>query len=275
MRAPEDHRQPTTFPELNAVLEELVTSARSILSDNFVGAYLQGSFATGDADVHSDVDFLIVTEDEVTEEQLHALQAMHRRIYELDVEWAQHLEGSYVPSDELRRVDPSRKPLLFLDNGASELIRDNHCNTAVVRWLLREHGFALTGPDPRSLADPVPAEYLRREAMEGIREYVEWAPEPTKTRGMSRWKQPYLVLTYCRMLHTLETARVASKRDAGEWALIKLDSEWADLIQTAVDDRPDPWRRASQPADPEVSKRTLAFGDYVLKMAAAFNEANG
>jgi SAM-dependent methyltransferase len=53
MRAPEHHKQPTNFPELNTVLEELVTSARSILSDNFCGAYLQGSFATGDADVHT------------------------------------------------------------------------------------------------------------------------------------------------------------------------------------------------------------------------------
>ena len=72
---------PTVYPELNAVLEELVTSVRTILAENFCGAYLQGSFAVGDADVHSDVDFIVVTEDEVSAEQLAGLQEMHKRLH--------------------------------------------------------------------------------------------------------------------------------------------------------------------------------------------------
>src|SRR5207248_7732979 len=92
--------------ELNAILREFVESVRAILGDNFCGAYLQGSFALGDADEDSDVDFIIVTHDEVTDAQLHALRDMHRRIYELPSPWAQHLEGSYVTKERLRRVDP-------------------------------------------------------------------------------------------------------------------------------------------------------------------------
>lgn len=41
---------PTPFPELNEILDELVDTTRAVLADNFVGAYLQGSFAVGDAD---------------------------------------------------------------------------------------------------------------------------------------------------------------------------------------------------------------------------------
>ncbi len=148
--------QPTAYSELNAVLGELVSSARTVLSENFCGAYLQGSFAVGDADEHSDVDFLIVTHDEVTDQQLAGLQAMHGRLYALDVAWAQHLEGSYVPKDRLRHVDPARAPFWYLDNGATELIWDNHCNTAVVRWSAREHGVVLAGPDPKSLVERCP-----------------------------------------------------------------------------------------------------------------------
>jgi hypothetical protein len=51
---------PTPFPELNAVLFELVTSVQTILGDNFQAAWLHGSFAVGDFDRHSDVDFIIV-----------------------------------------------------------------------------------------------------------------------------------------------------------------------------------------------------------------------
>jgi hypothetical protein len=50
---------PTPDPELNAVQHELVTSTQAVLGDNFIGAYLQGSFAVGDWDAHSDVDWLI------------------------------------------------------------------------------------------------------------------------------------------------------------------------------------------------------------------------
>src|SRR2546423_1205018 len=140
--------EPTKFPDLNAVLEEFVASVRAILAENFCGAYLQGSFAVGDADVHSDVDFLVVTHDEIGDAELAALQAMHERIYALDVPWAQHLEGSYVPRRPLRRVDPARAPYLYLDNGATELIRDNHCNTAGVRRAPREPRGRLPGPEP-------------------------------------------------------------------------------------------------------------------------------
>jgi len=259
---------PTDYPDLNEILGELVESVQTILAENFCGAYLQGSFAVGDADEHSDVDFIVVTEDEVSDEQRAALQAMHQRLYEIDVPWAQHLEGSYVPKERFRRIDPSRAPFVYLDNGATELELDNHCNTAVVRWSIREHGVVLAGPDPKTLVEPVDPDELRREMREAIVEFAEWAPGPTKAGGMSRWKQPYLVMNLCRMLHTLETGKVGSKRAGGEWALAALDPEWADLIRQALDDRADPWERVYQPADPATAERTLAFVDYALGKAS-------
>jgi len=260
---------PTLYPELNGVLRELVAGVRIILAESFRGAYLQGSFAVGDADVHSDVDFIVVTREEVDVAQLAALQTLHGRLYAIKVPWAQHLEGSYVPGDRLRQVDPSRSPYLYLDNGASELIWDNHCNTAVVRWSLREHGVVLAGPDPKSLVEPVSAAQLRSGALTSMREWASWAPSPTKAGSMSRWKQPYLVLSFCRTLHTLESGRVVSKREAGEWALGALDSGWTTLVRAALDDRPDPWLRVHQPADPRAVDRTFAFIDYALREAAA------
>jgi predicted nucleotidyltransferase len=253
---------------LNAVLRKLVEGARTVLGENFCGAYLHGSFATGDADAYSDVDFLVVTHKELSRKQRVALQAMHRRVYTMKTPWAQHLEGSYVSKHRLRRVDPSRSLFLYLDNGADRLVWDNHCNTAVVRWLLREHRLTLEGPGPRTLIDPVTASELRREALVRVREYAEWAPEPTEAGPMSRWKQPYLVLTFCRLLQTIEEGRVASKGEAGRWALSSLDEEWADLVQRALDDRPNPWGRVYEPAAPDVIERTLQFADYALTTAS-------
>jgi hypothetical protein len=253
---------------LNAVLDEFVSGTKTALRANFCGAYLTGSFALGAADEHSDVDFLVVTHQLVDERQLTALNSLHGRLYRLDTPWAQHLEGSYVPEESLRHVDCSRTPFPFLDNGATELEWDDHCNTALVRWTMREKGVVLVGPHPTTLVAPVAPDDLRREAAAGIAECAGWAPEPTKTGGMSRWKQPYLVLTFCRMLNTLETATVLSKADAATWAMRELGPEWTSLIRAAVDDRPDPWARVHQPADDARAALTLAFAQYAVAEAA-------
>ena len=94
--------EPTPYPELNTVLDELVESAQVVLGDHFVGAYLQGSFAVGEFDRHSDVDFIVVVEEELSDDQVLALQIMHERIFNLECEWARHLEGSYFPKKILR-----------------------------------------------------------------------------------------------------------------------------------------------------------------------------
>ena len=72
-----DPPQPTKFPELNAIVAELAERAARILGANFVGAYLQGSFAVGDADLQSDCDFLIPVRRQVSAAQEAGLRAMH------------------------------------------------------------------------------------------------------------------------------------------------------------------------------------------------------
>jgi hypothetical protein len=91
---------------------------------------------------------------------------------------------------------------------------------------------------------------------------------------MSRWKQPYLVLTFCRLLHTLSEGRVSSKREAGEWALETLDGEWRELVQQALADRADPWERVHQPAPPKMIQRTLLFAEYAVETATRWAAIN-
>ena len=251
----------TGYPALDELLEEFTASAKAILGESLVGLYLQGSFAVGDADEHSDVDWIAVTEDELTGEQVAELQAMHERLYRQETFWAQHLEGSYFPKALLRRVDPASTPLWYLDNGATELVLDNHCNTAVVRWSLRERGVTLAGPDPKELIDPVSADDLRAYADAALQEWADWAKA---IPSMSRRAQNLLVVSCCRILQTVETGMVMSKRKAGEWALDALPPEWSGLIRDALDDRPDPWTKIRQPASPEAVQQTFAFLDYAI-----------
>lgn len=86
----------TAYPELDVVLADLHCSTRGILGGDLVGLNLVGSFAVGDADLHSDCDVIAVLRRRVTTEQEAALRALHDDIPTRSTPWATDLEGSYA-----------------------------------------------------------------------------------------------------------------------------------------------------------------------------------
>ena len=255
---------PTPYPELNEVLKVLVESVHEILGKNFIGAYLQGSFVIGDFDEHSDVDWVMVVESELTDSEVDALQAMHERVYSLESRWAQHLEGSYFSKDILGNQARCGEKLWYLDNGARSLIQSEHCNTLVVRWTLRQHGVTLAGPPPKTLIDPIPTEALRKEILGVI---VNWGNEilthPDKYNN--HFYQTFIVLSYCRMLHDLKAGTLGSKRTGAAWAKENLDPSWSALIDRTWAGRPNPAQSVRRPADPGDFEMTLKFVEYIIE----------
>ena len=258
----------TPYSELNAVFASLLEGTQNILNENFVGLYIVGSFALGDFDTDSDADFLVVTHGDVTDTQEAALQIMHGQIYDLEIlwtstSWAKHLEGSYINKSLLKRPDPLRTPLLYLDNTARVLERSDHCNKALVRWTLREHGIALAGPDPKTLVDSVSPTDLRSETSRIMR---EWLTEILAKPDLldNRWYQAFAVVSPCRMLYTMREGTITSKLQAVRWAQANLESRWNDLIERAWQDRPNPSLKSRLQADPDDSRDTLEFVQYAL-----------
>lgn len=254
---------PTPYSDLNQVLSTLVSRIQAILDKNLVGFYLQGSFAVGDFDRDSDVDFLVVIENELSSDQVDALQVMHDQIYQLESKWAQHLEGSYFPREILRHHSKQGSQLWYLDNGARSLIQSDHCNTIVVRWVVREKGVTLAGPAPKALIDPISVDLLRADIYETI---MTWGQEilDDPARFNNRFYQGFIVLSYCRMLHDLHRGTNGSKREGAEWAKVTLGPGWSDLIDRTWATRPDPSQKVRQPADPQDFDRTLKFVQYVM-----------
>lgn len=255
---------PTSHADLNTVLQALVGRMQTILQDNFVGAYLQGSFAIGDFDIHSDVDFIIATEKTLSEAEVDALQVMHGRIFDLDITWAHHLEGSYTPRAVLRQHTDCSQPLWYLDNGSRSLIQSTHCNTVLVRWVVREMGVILAGPPPATLVDPIPVEALRQEIMAVIHEWgSEIIAEPD--RFANHFYQLFILQNYCRMLHDLIQGYPGSKQAGTEWAKINLDPKWIDLINRSWARRGNAYVTARQPADAEDYQATQEFVQYIMQ----------
>ena len=94
----------TRHQDINHILNEILAGTQTILGENFVGMYLDGSLASGDFDYEtSDIDFLVATAVAVTPSQFDQLVIMHNRIGKLDTKWAIELEGAYIPVGALRR----------------------------------------------------------------------------------------------------------------------------------------------------------------------------
>ena len=226
---------PTDFDELNVVLAELAAMAQRVLADNLIGVYLQGSFALGAGDVASDCDFIVVTSAPVTAEQEGDVRAFHDELPTREGFWNRHLEGSYAPATELKTLAALGRDWLYIDHGWREMQWSEHCNSAVMRWILRERGVTLAGPPVNQLVEPLPQgvlrEDMRREIPTFISDLLGWI-----TFDIA-WAQRYAVESLCRMWFTFEIEQVASKAASVTWATARLDDRWHPLLKNALDDR--------------------------------------
>jgi predicted nucleotidyltransferase len=77
----------TQYPELDGVLHDFTERLREALGDFLVGVYLQGSLAIGDFDLTSDIDFVVVTNGELSESQVQQVQNVHDQTYGENNRW--------------------------------------------------------------------------------------------------------------------------------------------------------------------------------------------
>lgn len=269
----ESLNQPTPYPEANVILHELLTGAQSILGVHFIGMYLHGSLSTGDFDQDSDVDFLVVTDDELSSDLVSALQDMHAHIAMIDSWCATQLDGFYVPEGALRRYDPVHALYLHIDRGKGErlhmiqieeptLSRAWWGGWVLLRHTLREKGMTLAGTDPKNIIDPLSPGDLQQAALTILHDWA--APildHPHSTEMDTRGWQSYTVLTLCRILYTLQFGAVASKTTAARWAQETLDQRWVPLIDRAWVGRRNPDLKAQEHDVGE----TLDFINYMLE----------
>jgi predicted nucleotidyltransferase len=258
---------PTPFPRLNLVLNELVSGVKSILGESLVSACLQGSFAIGDFDAFSDVDFVMITETEPEEGEVVALQKLHGSLFLNPSPWARHLEGSYFPVEILGDIKRRKELLWYLDNGSNIMIKSTHCNSVVVRWALARYGVVLAGRHPAELVGSIPRSALKEEIRATMR---DWAEEIANDRETyyNRFYQGFIVLSYCRMLRDLSVGDTGSKQAGARWFKTRHPGRWDGLIDRAWATRPCPEWQIRQIPDPQDYELTMAFLSHCLELAA-------
>jgi hypothetical protein len=227
-------KYPTPYVDVNELVDVLKCEVAGILRDRYIGMYIHGSLAIGDFDPHrSDIDFVVVTDDELSSESVSALEYMHAWIINSNLTWKTNFEGSYIPKDALRRLDPTNctHPVIRVD-GSFGL--DRHSSEWVIqRHVIREYGIVVSGPDPRGIIDPVKPDQLREATLGVLCEW--WAPQLEEPFRLCEDEyQAYTILTMCRVLYTLKFATVASKQIAARCMQKQLDRRWTALIDRAL-----------------------------------------
>jgi predicted nucleotidyltransferase len=225
---------PTPYPEVNQLLQVFLAQVQAVLGERFVGLYLYGSLASGDfAPARSDIDFLVVTSDDLPVENVSALESMHARLWAGGSKWALKLEGTYITRAALRRYDSKAGPFPCVNEGKFYLAH-HAIDWVLQRHILRESGVGVAGPDIRPLIEPVSQSDIRAAVRGYLREW--WQPMlDNPERLHSRAYQAYATLSMCRALYTLQYGHVASKTASARWAQEIFGDHWMALIERALD----------------------------------------
>lgn len=229
------NHQPTPYPDINEILQLLLTETQKVLGEQFVGMYLYGSLSSGDFDHEaSDIDYLVVTQDLLPNTSIDALKEMHYRIWNSDLKWAAKLEGSYLPVGHLRCYEKNEIGYPTVNEGQF-YIAPHSSDWIIQRHIIREHEIVLAGPDPKTLIDPVSPDDIRRAVKGILQEW--WFPmldNPNWLRKHGSEYHAYAILTMCRSLHALEHGTIISKPAAARWAQEELGDTWPQIIEQSL-----------------------------------------
>ena len=258
------------YPELRDVLNIFVSEIKAELADNLVGIYLVGSLASGDFDLDSDVDFLIVINTELTKTNVRSLQEIQTKVHNIDCYPAKHLEGAYISISDLNNWSTvGEKKLYFFGNGSTKFEQSTHDNKWHVRWILRECGITLIGQKPETILQAIPLAELFIETkttmLLRMNEFKDEIHGPLSFNN-SRFGQSFLILTYCRMLQTLHTGKVRSKKAGAIWAKQFVEPKWIKIIDQAWNEREGVrfGIKIGQRADQKLLYETLEFMKYTV-----------
>ncbi|MFF7454343.1 nucleotidyltransferase domain-containing protein [Kitasatospora sp. NPDC008115] len=236
------------------------------------GLYVVGSTALDDFHpARSDIDFVAVTADPVTAEQLIGLERVHARLA------VRHprpvFDGPYLTWHELAGspAQASPGPHVF---GGTVRHRVRSGRTPVLWHTLARHGVTLCGPRAQELMIDTDPEELAGWTAGNLEEY--WRPWWRRSSRLASrpglaclnaWGPAWGVLGVSRLHYTLATGRIASKRGAGEYARAVFDERWHRIVDECLRIR-DGGRRRSYYPNPFVRRAdALAFMDMAITSA--------
>ncbi|MFF2662049.1 nucleotidyltransferase domain-containing protein [Kitasatospora sp. NPDC058032] len=262
----------TVHPLVHEIADAYLALADAASPGLVEGLYVVGSTALDDFHpARSDIDFVAVTADPVTAEQLGGLERAHAL---LAVRYPRPaFDGPYLTWDELAGP-PAQAPPGPHVFGGTVRHRVASDRTPVLWHTLARHGVTLCGPRAQELMIDTNPEELAGWTVANLEEY--WRPWWRRSSRLA--SRPGLaclngsgpvwgVLGVSRLHYTLATGRIASKRGAGEYARAVFDERWHRIVDECLRIRAGGRGRSLYP-NPFVRRAdALAFMDMAIESA--------
>lgn len=247
---------PTKYPHINVLLNELLLRIQEVFGNKLVGLYLEGSLVLGDFDENiSDIDLVAALSSNVTDHELGQLKEMHKGFVKKHPKWNDEIEVCYISTGALKSVRSQTSTLVNISPG-EPIHRIEPGKEWVMKWYLtREKSVTLFGPPPKTLIEPI----SKGEYIQSVKDHVKSWGEWVKTMKDRYAQVAYVILTMCRALYAVRNGDQVSKNQAAHWAQKELP-EWADLIAKAI-----VWRETKnekRPSD-DVFVRMTEFVSFV------------
>lgn len=213
---------------IEQTVAHLIDVLESVAVTPLRGFYLHGSIALGAYDERiSDVDFLAVTDRELKKAEVLLLEeAFYDSLSKHPL--LRKFEGNIISADRLQLADFSACPQCYQGEFSFAPPRDFN---AVTLHSLREFGVTVVGESPSRLIKPVSLFDLLK-TMQGNLLYLQQKIPEYADKGTDF--KVFGVLTLCRILFTVRTGQITSKREAALYAVKIVKSPWREMIQRTL-----------------------------------------
>ena len=205
----------TTSKEVDVIGRAFVDGLRRILGKKLHGAYIFGAAAFPDAFPTGDIDFHVILNGALTEDERSRLERHHDFLAERYPPLAVDMDGYYILLDDALRKSPPRSEMWDRATDHSWALHREHIRAG--------RRIILHGPEPKEIYPP--ASWAEVEsALCGELDYVE--------KHLTQYPD-YCILNLCRLIYSFETKDVViSKARASEWGCEALP-EWRRVIEVA------------------------------------------
>jgi predicted nucleotidyltransferase len=215
--------------EVNSLLKEITAGFPVLLGDKLTGIYLYGSLTLGAFDPdRSDIDCIVVTKEELSEEEFAAVGEWLARSSGRNP-WTAKLQMSFLLADKILVMDSKACLYQF-----GRLVRCGSDGNPIFWMNILKSGITLYGPPAGEFVPEITPAVLHEALVREtgyLREEVE--NENSEWRDVPKYRA-YAVLTLCRILYTHATSVIGSKAEAAEWARGALPLELQEMVDRAL-----------------------------------------
>lgn len=242
---------------LECALSRMTEAVCGLLVGCRPSVYLYGSAVSGDFRLGwSDLDVLVLTREPIPRSAAEALVSLRQTMTaaEPDNVYYRLFEGGMLPLRNLLSGEPTRAVYW---GTSGQRLTDGYALDAFGRLQLRGQGRLLAGEELRGLLPPPSYAELRDAVAAHLKAVRRYAAVTGRSLYSFGW-----MLDVARGLYTIRTGRVASKTDAGRWALQNALCPDPELLETALCVREAPLRLRDDPRTLDLAE---SLGDAVQR----------